>query len=146
MSDTSESGQSQAATLRLMAVVHALFAGGQLFFGAVFANAANLVPVAAGAWALRLQGGAMVASGAVLLSIAFGMVRLRPWAVSVATFYAIATIVWAGASIVANTALRATETFEAPRNLFGLLLVLIVHAVALWYDVTRKETRTLLSP
>lgn len=126
-----------------MAVVHAAIAGAQLLFGAMFANAGNAVPVGAGAWALRFEGGAMVASGAVLLSIAFGMVRLRAWSVRLATVYAIAVIVWGAGAVVANVVLRETETYDVPRNLYGVLVVLIMHGVALWYDVTRREIRAV---
>lgn len=127
-----------------MAILHAFFAGAQLLLGAIFANAGKLVPVTIGAWALRLEGAAMVAGGAVLLGVAFGMARLRPWTIRIAILYAIATILWASAAIVANIALHVTETFEVPRNLFGLLVVLVVHAVALLYDLTRKGSRDAL--
>ena len=128
-----------------MAILHALFAGAQLLFGAIFANAANLVPIPAGAWALRLEGAAMVASGAVLLSIALGMARLRPWTLRITVLYAIATFVWAGTAILANIALRNTDIFDPPRNLFGVLVVIMVHAIALLYDMTREEIRQELN-
>ncbi len=122
-----------------MAVFHALFAGGLLLFGSIFAHAGNLVPNMTGAWTLRIEGSAMVATGGVLMCIALGMTRLRPWIVRVVPVYAAATLVWASAAVLVNVALRHTGTFDPPRNLFGLLLVILAHAIALLYDVTRKD-------
>jgi hypothetical protein len=133
-------------SLRFMAVIHALFAGAQLMFGALFAHAAQRVAIPVGAWTLRLEGGAMVAMSALLLSAAFGMARLRPWTIQIATWYAFATIAWAAAAIVTNLILRATGAFDVPSNLFGLLVILVLHAVALLYDVTREATRAVLKP
>jgi hypothetical protein len=86
----------------------------------------------------------MVATGGVLMCIALGMTRLRPWIVRVAMVYAAGTLVWASAAVLVNLVLRHTGTFDPPRNLFGLLLVILAHAIALLYDMTRKETKQQL--
>jgi hypothetical protein len=124
-----------------MAFLHALFAGAQILFGAIFAHTANFLANPTGMWTLRLEGAAMVAGGAVLTCVALGMARLRPWTARVAIYYAGATLLWAGASVVINVALRLTGAFDPPRNLFGLLLVILAHAIALLYDMTRKDAR-----